>query len=101
MPRIIVGFLVGVFIGGGAATMLSLSYARNQFEVGKNAGKILTQLEIMEEIRDRLGSEFSSADGYDPLFEVKADAVVIVERNGTKTLRVHAPGLYAPNPKTE
>jgi hypothetical protein len=35
-----------------------------------------------------LGSSFSSHEPYQPLFEVKSTAGVVVEQNGVKTIRV-------------
>ena len=46
----------------------------------------------MKEIPSALGEDYKGSDGYRTFFTVKADAVVVVERNGVKTLRNYVAG---------
>jgi hypothetical protein len=39
-----------------------------------------------------LGDDYRGSDGYKTFFEVKADAVVVVERDGVRTLRNYVAG---------
>lgn len=90
MIRYALVFLLGLLIGGATIGIYGFTAANRQFLVGTNSGIATAQLQIMKAIADKLGSDYAETDGYDPLFEVKADAVVIVERNGIKTLRMYA-----------
>jgi hypothetical protein len=62
-------------------------YVRKEFDLGCKTGEITTKLELMDRIAAELGTDYRPADGRNVFFGVKADEVVIVERNGVKTLR--------------
>ena len=91
MTRYFLVFVLGLVIGGTIAGIYGMTAASKQFLVGTNTGIAAAQFQIMKAIREKLGSDYAETDGYDPFFEVKADAVVVVERNGVKTLRIYAP----------
>jgi len=91
MHRTIIALFAGIFIGGLSVGSYRLNVARNQFKVGVATGQVIAQTKIMNDIHEKLGSDYSQSDGYCPLYEVKSDAVVLVDRKGVKTLRVYAP----------
>lgn len=88
MRRHIVPFLVG-FAGASFVFVLLVlpRYGRDKYEYGLKNGAIMTKIELVEKIPKTLGDDYKESDGYTTFFEVKASAVVVVERNGVKTLR--------------
>lgn len=46
----------------------------------------------MKKIDAEFGNDYRGSDRYNVFFEVEADAVVIVERNGVKTLQSYVAG---------
>jgi hypothetical protein len=64
-------------------------HGKEKYDYGYAHGQIAAKFELMEQVRKRLGSDYKNDDGYEPFLEVKADAIVVVERNGVKTLRVY------------
>jgi hypothetical protein len=90
-------YIIPFFLGFAAASLLFVfvvlpPYGRAKVEFGRKQGEIITKLELMEKVREKLGSDYHASDRYDTFFEVKADAVVVVERDGVKTLRNYVGG---------
>jgi len=89
MRKHLLPFLLG-FI---AASLLFLfvilpDHGRGKFEMGKMTGEIMTKFEIFDKVRTELGHDYNYyIDGDKRLFAVKDCAVVVVERNGVKTIR--------------
>lgn len=89
----VVAFFLGLVVASCAfAVFLLPRYARDKIEFGRKQGEIMTKIELLEKIPKILGDDYRGSDGYNKFFEVKADAVVIVERNGVKTLRTYVAG---------
>ena len=88
--KIIISFLLGGAIASAVFIWVILpAHAKDKFEMGRGGGYIAGQGDIIDEIPAALGTDYVDTDGYHPLFEVKSSAVVVVERNGVKTLRVY------------
>ena len=93
MRRHILPFLLGFVAASVAFVFLVLPrYGRDKYEYGLKNGEIATKFALMQKISKTLGDDYRGSDGYTTFFEVKADAVVVVERNGVKTLRTYAAG---------
>jgi hypothetical protein len=94
MKKLAFAFLLGFAVASGLVLLLVLPrYGRDKVEFGRKQGEIFTKLQLMEEVRAALGEDYKGSDGYQTFFTVKADAVVVVERNGVKTLRNYVAGL--------
>ncbi len=90
MRRHIVPFLIGFAAASSVFALLVLPrYGRDKYEYGLKNGAIMTKFELLEKISKTLGDDYKDSDGYTTFFEVKADAAVVVERNGVKTLRTY------------
>ncbi len=87
MKTKIISFIAGLVFGGLLAGLVALYYARNQFSAGTNSGKILANQEFLRQVEIILGNDYLPSDGYHTFLEVKDSAVLVVERNGIKTLR--------------
>ena len=61
----------------------------NYRSVGYNDGQISARTEIAAKIERALGSGFDRTEIHERLFEVKTTEVVVVHRNGVKTLRTN------------
>lgn len=89
MFKSVIGFIVG-----STATALVIYYAvlpsvRESYRaVGYNDGTISARWEISEKVAAMLGKDLQSDESRENLFNVKTRSVVVVERNGVKTLRV-------------
>jgi hypothetical protein len=93
MKKPAVAFLLGFAFASGLFLVLVLPlYGREKVEFGRQQGEMLTKLELMKEIPGALGEDYKGSDGYRTFFTLKADAVVVVERNGVKTLRNYVAG---------
>ncbi|MEZ5442062.1 MAG: hypothetical protein R3F15_11290 [Lysobacterales bacterium] len=86
--KICLGFLAGALATVAVMWQVALPQARDHYwALGLNEGRIITQAEIAEMIRTELGSDLRPAETGAPFFDVKSTSVVVVERDGTKTLR--------------
>lgn len=73
-------YIIPFFVGFVSASLLFVfvvlpAYGREKVEFGRKNGEIITKLQLMENVRNKLGNDYRAADGYDTFFEVKADAV--------------------------
>ena len=87
-------FLVGFMTAAVLAILLTAVFLAPRldpgaFETGRRCGIVEAHSELLPRIQKMLGDDYLKSDGYQTIFEVKADAVVVVERNGVKTLRVY------------
>jgi len=93
MRRHIIPFLLGFLVASVLFVFVVLPrYGQEKVEFGRKQGEISTKLELMERVPKLLGDDYRGSDGYHTFFEVKADAVVVVERDGVKTLRNYVGG---------
>lgn len=82
-------FFLGVFAGCSLATVtLVLPVMNGRLAANHRNGEILTKLALVRLIDRELNHIYEPADGDTELFQVKDVAVVIVQRNGVKTLAV-------------
>lgn len=90
MWRFVLGFILGCAVMAIVGLLVVLPNVReNGQAVGINDGSIAARSEIARKIPSALGSDVTRADReQESLFDVKASSVVVVERNGVKTLRV-------------
>ena len=93
MKRTILIFVSGMLLGGLLVGFYRLNLTHNQFKVGVITGEISAKIEILKEIQKRLGDDYVKQDGQDELFNAKDLSVMIVERNGIKTLRPYKPPI--------
>jgi hypothetical protein len=87
MKKFALGFAVGACTCAVLFVPLLFAERHNKFEYGRNHGNIAGRAEAAE----ALGKEFGQYDGHSPykvLFSVKTTAVISVETNGIKTVRV-------------
>ncbi len=63
---------------------------REKEEFGRTQGYARGHIDIAAKIPQALGSDFSKTEKYTPFYSMKDVDVVVVERNGVKTLRVYA-----------
>lgn len=90
MITFIVGFIVGVAITGAVRRyVIYPAVAHDKEEFGRNQGYARGQIDIALKIPEALGSDFSKTEKYTSFYGVKDIDVVLVERNGVKTLRVY------------
>lgn len=81
------GMAIGMIITGIIGIIIGKKVAASQRAAGVNDGRIEERRELFKLVSEKLGDDYQKSDGYETLFTVKTDAVVIVERNGVKTLR--------------
>ena len=87
----ILGFASASLLALVVMLLMVFPYAQSRFETGRKSGVINAHNMLLSKIQTMLGDDYQKSDGYVTLFEVKADAAVVVERNGVKTLRVYQP----------
>jgi hypothetical protein len=86
--------LASIVVGFVAASSLFVFavmpvYGRETVAVGRKQGEVNAKFELMRKVSETLGEDYSRADGYNTVIEVKDGAVVAVERNGIKTVRTY------------
>lgn len=62
---------------------------RDKFEFGFHNGMVKAQFDMGRKIPATLGSDLHRSDGHNQFLWVKDLDIVVVERNGVKTLRVY------------
>jgi hypothetical protein len=94
MRRHILPFLAGFLVASVVFAFGVLPrYGREKLQLGHKQGEIATKFELLQRVPEVLGEDYHrGSDGYKTFFGVKAGAVVVVERNGVKTLRTYVPG---------
>jgi hypothetical protein len=89
MARLTAGFLLGCIVSALVVWFGILPGTREAYRaVGVKDGIIQARWEIAQQIPRKIGVDVSPGEHYEELFAVKATSVVVVERNGVKTLRV-------------
>jgi hypothetical protein len=92
MRRQVISFFAGFLFASLIFGLVVLPYyIHDKLDVSRKQGEIVAELDLINKVIDQLGDDYRRADGYKPLFEVKDTALVVVERNGVKTLRCYNP----------
>ena len=93
MEKAIIWFCIG-FVTASVffAFVIVPDYLRRQADGLQRAAETEAKYNFMKKIDAELGNDYRGSDGYNVFFEVKADAVVFVDRNGVKTLRSYLAG---------
>ncbi|WP_271678315.1 hypothetical protein [Thermomonas mangrovi] len=82
------GFLLGALLVSAIAWFFVIPQTRASYKaVGYNDGQIYARWKIADQVSNLLGDDLLTSESKDLLFNVKSRSVVIVERNGVKTLR--------------
>jgi hypothetical protein len=86
--------LISAVVGGaiGAALVVWLylpGFGHEKEEFGRREGYAQGQIAVAAKLPAALGSDFSKTEKYSTFYEVKDVDVLVVERNGVKTLRVY------------
>jgi len=90
VEKLLVGFLLGCVAAASIAWLYVIPQTRESYRsVGFHAGRISAQWEIADQIEKKLGGDLLATEPREALYNVKASSVVVVERNGVKTLRLH------------
>ena len=83
-----VGALVGaVAVGAVGYFWIGPQVAQDKFDFGYMNGTINAQVDIARKIDALLGRDFDRHEPSEPFYGVKETSVVVVTRNGVKTLR--------------
>ena len=84
-----VGFFLGCIAASAVTWLYVIPQARESYRaVGFHDGRISAQWEIADQIEKKLGSDLLANELREAFYDVKASSVVVVERNGVKTLRL-------------
>ena len=87
MLRGLIGFTFGLLT---AAAIFYFRLLPERFSAGKRQGERDATQAFVERIAKEFPADFDrNKNGYNTLLTFKTDAVVLVERNGVKTLRVY------------
>jgi hypothetical protein len=85
----LISAVVGGAVGAALVAWLYLpGLARDKQDYGRRLGYLAAELDIAQKIPGALGSDYTEADGRSVFYQVKEIPVLVVERNGVKTLRV-------------
>ena len=87
----IILLIVGAFIGSVASGIAVYSaVAKDKFEFGYHSGRTAAQVEIADQIGATLGryKAEEKALKIDTLYQVKDVSVVVIEKDGLKSLRL-------------
>jgi hypothetical protein len=88
MKKFAWGFVVGAAITSALTWLFVVPQTRDSYRaVGFNDGNIAARWEISKLISQELGKDFARTESQKNLYNVKSSSVVVVERNGIKTLR--------------
>lgn len=89
MLRIFIGFVLGVVTCSFVFMILIVPGVKDSYRrVGFNDGLIDAKIGIADLVSSELGSDVVHNEPQKIFFDVKATSVMVVERNGVKTLRV-------------
>ena len=85
--------ICGFVFGCAATSMMVVSIVipqeqENHRIIGENHGEIAAKWQTTQLILTKLGSDIIPGERGEVIFSVKSRRVVVVERNGVKTLRV-------------
>ena len=86
---------VGGFLAGVAFTLVVFglwvvpTVANDKYQFGLVTGRTNAEVDIAHKIRSVLGDDFDRNEQKEAFFSIKDIMVVVVNRNGTKTLRLY------------
>jgi hypothetical protein len=94
MSKLIIAFIAGLIAGVALVAAIGRyaiypAVAREKVEFGRNQGYANAQADVATKIPPVLGSDFSKEEKYTVFYQIKDVDVVVVERNGVKTLRLY------------
>lgn len=90
--------LIGSFVLGAAVAFAVSGYmvytqyaeiAREKVATGRAWGYADAQVDVAHKIRERLGDDFEDGEPSEGFYDVKDISVLVVTRNGVKTLRLY------------
>ncbi len=88
MWKIFAGFVLGAITAAAITWFFVIPQTRESYRgVGYNDGQISARLEIADHINRKLGNDLIPSEPRETLYNVKSSSVVVVDRNGVKTLR--------------
>lgn len=88
MRNLVIGFASGCAVAAGIFYFLLVPEIRDSYRaVGYNDGTISAKLDVAQKVKGIFGSDLSTNEPHQQLFVVKTTSVVVVERNGVKTIR--------------
>ena len=85
----------GGFVTGAALTLVVFGVwvvpmiANDRYQAGLVTGRTNAEVDIAHKIRSVLGDDFNRNEQKDAFYSIKDIMVVVVNRNGTKTLRLY------------
>ena len=82
--RYIIAFLLGCLV---STVVFLMILGPRSYQRGRETGQMVAKHEICKRLPAVLGEDYRESDGRNIFFAVKGDLVVVVERNGVKTLR--------------
>ena len=88
MRNISIGFTLGIVVASIVAWLFLIPQTQASYRnVGYNSGRISAQWEFADQIEQTLGTDLLAGESQQVMYSVKSSSVVIVDRNGVKTLR--------------
>lgn len=89
MRNLVIGFACGCAAAAGIFYFLLVPEMRDAYRaVGFNDGTVSAKLDVAQRVKTALGSDLSPLEPKQTLFQVKSTSVMVVERNGVRTIRV-------------
>lgn len=90
LPKYLLPFLAG-FVCSSALFMSVIvpKEGRDKFEYGYHNRMVEAQFDMARKISAVLGSDLRRSDGHNEFLTVKDADIVVVQRNGVKTLRAY------------
>ena len=90
MIKLLLGFVLGAAMSAAVCGFWILpAVARDKFEFGATTGRADSRVDIADKIRQTLGDDFDRDETRQSFYDIKDISVVVVTRNGAKTLRVY------------
>ena len=89
MIKIVAGFLFGIVTCSAVFMIAIIPSVKDSYrKVGFNDGLLEAKLGIANLVSAQLGSDIAQSDAQQVFYDVKTTRVVVVERNGVRTLRI-------------
>jgi hypothetical protein len=88
MVKTLASFVLGAVVAAVIAWLFVIPQIRESYHgVGYNDGRVSAQSEIADQIDKAFGNDLLPTEPREVLYNVKSSSVVVVDRNGVKTLR--------------
>jgi hypothetical protein len=89
MKNIAIGIILGALLVIVVTWLFVLPMTRESYlAVGHNNGLTSARDELANQVASKLGTDLQRSEAQTVIFSVKHRSVVVVDRNGVKTLRV-------------